>query len=110
MSKIIAILLIVLGEVMTISAEVYGAKIVSSVGGSGIKAIIFGAIGGAVLVVGYIMGIRAFKEIWTVTVISVAAIIILEPTINYLVFQEIPTTGQTIGMILGTLGLIAALF
>ncbi len=105
-------LLIIAGEACIIGSEVIAAKYAETHPGFFIPYLSIGIafLGAVLLIASYIIGIRFFKDIWTVTVISVAAIIIFEPIMNYAIFKELPSAGGTIGMILATLGLIAALF
>lgn len=65
---------------------------------------------GALLVAGYMFGIKYFHDIWVVAVISVTSIVIVEPIIIYFLFNETPKSGAFVGMILGILGLLSALF
>ncbi len=95
---------------ITIFSEVIAAKLATSPSMSFLKPAILAAMGNIILVFGYVLGIRSFKDIWIVTVISVTSIIILEPIMNYSIFREAPSTGASIGMVLGFAGLVAALF
>lgn len=65
-------------------------------------------IGGFLLVVGYGAGIRGFKNIWTVVLLSIFSIILVEPAVSYLLFREFPTKGQYIGLALSIAGVLIA--
>ena len=62
------------------------------------------------LLLAYVLGIKAFKNIWVVSVISITSIVIAEPILIYAVFRELPTRGAAIGFVLGVMGLLSALF
>lgn len=110
----LAILLIVLGEALAIYAEMLGAKD-ATVASNPIlqvflKMFLVMVIAGGFLIAGYMLGFKTFKNIWVVSVISIAAILVIEPILAYSVFKQLPTRGAAIGFILGVLGAIAALF
>lgn len=65
-------------------------------------------VGGFLLVVGYGAGIRGFKNIWTVVILSIFSIIIVEPAVSYFLFRELPTKGQYIGLALSIAGVVIA--
>jgi hypothetical protein len=67
-------------------------------------------IAGGFLIAGYMLGFRAFKNIWVVSVISITSILVIEPILAYAVFRQMPTTGAIVGFVFGVLGAIAALF
>ncbi len=67
-------------------------------------------LGGAVLIAGYMLGYVHLKNIWIVTAISVGSILIVEPLLAWLLFHQMPTLGAGIGLTLGALGVLAALF
>lgn len=62
------------------------------------------------LLLAYVLGIKAFKNIWVVSVISITSIVIAEPILIYAVFRELPTRGALIGFVLGVVGLLSAVF
>jgi len=109
--KIIGIVLLFLGESVAIYAEVAAAR---AVGTNASFWLIFSkmfavmCVAGSFLVAGYMFGFRGFKDIWIVSVISIASIVIMEPFINYSVFHQLPSMGAAVGLILGILGLVAA--
>ncbi|MFA6306855.1 MAG: hypothetical protein WCV70_02635 [Patescibacteria group bacterium] len=111
--KLLALALIIIGEAVMIYAEISGAKIYSgnfTFQQAFLKSIAAIFIGGAILLSGYIMGYRGFKNIWIVSAVSVTSILVIEPVLNYLIFQQLPTKGALIGLILGIIGFISALF
>lgn len=65
------------------------------------------AIASGFIMAGYMLGFKGFQDIWVVSFISIISIIFMEPTINYLVFNELPTKGTAIALVLGILGLVA---
>lgn len=67
-------------------------------------------VGSFALLAGYMLGIKAFNNIWIVSAVSISSILILEPIVAYSVFRQIPTKGAFIGFLLGAAGLIIALF
>jgi len=105
MNKLGAVTLIFLGEAIAIWAELVIAKygysksfwLTSSIG-------IFGA--GTLLLLGYRSGYLAFKEIWTVTVISVCSIAVLEPMLIWVLFMDLPNMKQVLGLLLGLGGIL----
>jgi hypothetical protein len=113
-TKIFAILLVFLGEALAIYAEIIAARIISNTSLSFLqvflRAFLIIIIGGAFLVIGYMRGIDAFKNIWIVSVISITSILIIEPILNYAIFHQLPTRGAALGFIFGILGFVLALF
>jgi hypothetical protein len=55
-------------------------------------------------------GLKIFKNIWIVSVISITSILIIEPFIAYFIGGQLPTKGAIIGLVFGVLGFAAALF
>jgi hypothetical protein len=111
--RILAIGLIFIGESLAIYIEINGAKAFSTNSvffQTFIKGAIFLFIAGCALLVGYMFGYRGFKNIWIVSAISITSILIIEPVINYLIFHQLPTKGAFVGLILGVMGFVAALF
>jgi hypothetical protein len=109
--KVISIALLFLGESVAIYAEViaaraYGSRLFWPVFW---KMFILMTVGGGFLIAGYMLGFKNFQDIWIVTVASITSILIMEPIINYSVFQELPHRGATVGLILGMLGLVATM-
>ncbi|GEM_PF-3555848 len=56
------------------------------------------------LLFGYIYGYRNFNKIWVITVVSWSSIILVESTLNYFIFNELPR-GKT--LISGVLAIVA---
>ena len=113
MLKLASIAAIAVGEALMIFSEVWAAKAAAQVSGPLAtvvgKGFIVAALGAFLLVVGYVFGYRAFGNIWIVGVISITAILILEPVLNYGIFRELPTLGAGIGFALGALGFVFAI-
>jgi hypothetical protein len=113
--KIFVIWLIFMGEAFSIYAEIIGAKNFSQAGARFFSPIfwrllILIIVAGSCLLIGYMLGFRSFKNIWIVSVISLTAILIVEPFLDYTVFRQLPGRGQIIGFICGLVGFIAVLF
>ena len=112
MEYLYAGLLILAGEVLSIYAEVKAASLYTSDGHS------FGRIflrlafavtlGGIFLLGGYMLGLKAFKNIWIVSTISVTSILVAEPILAFTVARQTPTPGALIGFALGLVGLLVA--
>lgn len=110
--KIIVILLIIMGEGFSIYAEMIAAKSHSGsiLTQTFLKMLIIVVIAGGFLILGYVLGYSVFKNIWVVSVASITSILIIEPILAYTIFSQLPTKGALIGLILGALGFISALF
>lgn len=67
------------------------------------------ALAGGLLIAGYMIGVRAFQNIWIVSAVSITSILVIEPVLDYVVFQQLPTTGAVIGLVFGAAGFLAAL-
>ncbi len=111
--QIFPVVSIVLGECLSIYAEMLAAKYHDIMGSSSfinvfIKAFVVITFGGAFLTVGYMLGYKGFRNIWVVAALSTTAILIVEPFIAYSLFQTMPTNGALVGLILGIIGFIVA--
>ena len=112
-SKILVILLILVGESTVILAEMLAARKYASASpflSIFLKMFLISIVGGGFLVAGYALGFKNFKNIWIVSVISITSILIMEPILIYLIFHQLPERGSLIGFIFGVLGFAAALF
>ncbi len=110
--KTLALLLLFLGELFAVYAEMVAARMPAwqqTPAGTYWSIVITMSIGAVFLSVGYYLGYKTFQNIWIVMVISVVSILIVEPALSYIFFQELPNRGATVGLILGTLGLIATI-
>jgi hypothetical protein len=114
MDKLLTILIIFLGEALAILAEVVAAKNYFQSNDKFLniflKAVPIIALGMILLLFGYMLGLRTFKNIWIVSAISITSILITEPIVNYIITHQLPTTGAFIGLVLGFLGMLSALF
>jgi len=114
MPKILVILIIFLGETLAILAEITSAKYFAidhnSFSRGVIRAIPIMLTGSLLLVFGYMLGLKNFKNIWIVSAVSITSILIAEPIINYTITKQLPGRGALIGLTLGVLGFLAALF
>jgi hypothetical protein len=101
------------GESLAIYSEIAGANKVESQNKISSKTFleffILIAIAGILLILGYFVGILAFKNIWVVSVVSIVSILIVEPILAYFIFKQFPATGALIGFVLGVVGLIVTL-
>lgn len=106
------IILIFIGEFIAIYAEIATSKRFSlNQTASGLlRGFLMVAMAGAFLIAGYAFGFKAFKNIWIVSVISITSILIIEPILAYFIFNQLPTKGAGIGLVLGAIGLYLALF
>lgn len=112
LARAAAILLIFFGEAFSISAQLAASKrVAGGVAGTTLYLsgmLFLGAIGGVLIVGGYILGYIHFKNIWIVTAISVGSIVVFEPVLAYILFKQVPTMGAAIGLVLGVLGIVSA--
>ena len=113
-AKFFIIVLVFVGEAGYIYGQMLGAKEDSISSHSFftifLKAFLIIAIAGGIVLLGYMLGFGVFKNIWIVSVISVTSILIMEPTMAWVFFKQIPTKGAVIGFILGGIGLLTATF
>jgi phosphatidylglycerophosphate synthase len=109
-SIVLALMLMIFGEILTIYSEVYAAKLPGKLlesPGMFLKPMVFISIAGISLVFAYWLGYQATGNIWVVTVASLTLLLILEPIVIYAMLREIPQRGAIIGFILGAAGLIS---
>lgn len=66
-------------------------------------------VGCSFLLVGHSIGYSSSKTIWTVTVSSIVAILIVEPVFAYFFFNQLPQKGALAGLILVAIGFIATI-
>ena len=78
MNKFLPILILFAGEVFAILAEIIAAKYYAlsgnAFGKTFIRALPLLILGAILLVSGYMLGLKAFKNIWIVSAISIASI------------------------------------
>lgn len=110
MQKLIPMLFLFLGESLAIYSEIIAAKNISNFSNTFWKMSGVMALAGLLLIAGYMLGIKYLNNIWVVGVVSIASIVVMEPIITYLLFHELPSRGALIGLILGIIGLLSALF
>lgn len=113
-SKILVLALLFTGEALAIYAEMAGARN-SHIAAQPflqifLKMFLLMTLAGGLLIAGYVLGFKAFKNIWIVSVASITSILLVEPILAWTIFQQIPTTGAIIGFILGTIGLFMSMF
>ena len=114
MTKFLAIIIIFVGEAVSIYAEVFAARhynsTANSFAGTFFKILPVMILGTSLLLGGYMFGLSKFKNIWIVSAISVTSILFLEPLIDYTVGGQLPTKGALVGLVFGVLGFFATLF
>lgn len=113
-TKILVVLILFLGESLAIYAEMVAAR-THSISSQPflqifLKVFLIIIVGSGLLVAGYMQGFKAFKNIWIVSVISITCILIMEPILAWTIFRQTPTKGALVGLILGALGFVSALF
>lgn len=101
--QILALFLVFLGEFLAITSEVLFIK-----GKNMFPIIVLMTIAGVFLLFGYYLGYKHIKNLWLIYIVSITAILILEPFIIYYFTGETPNLGAKIGFSLGTLGFLAA--
>ncbi len=113
LTKFIALFLILVGEALTIYAELYCGKLFSAhsrscwwAWSSTVGLITVGAWG---LMAGYGIGMNVFRDPWIVPVFSLTAILFIEPVLVFLLYNAIPTWRAVGGLVLGALGLLLVL-
>ncbi len=104
-TKVLAVLLLLCGEAVSIGAELVASKRVVAHTGDYLSIFLWATlaivIGGALLVAGYMLGYVYVKNIWVIAAVSVGSILIVEPILILILFREVPTTGALIGLVLG---------
>jgi drug/metabolite transporter (DMT)-like permease len=111
MNQILTGLAIFCGEALVIGVEMWASKFFNPMRPWAVltPAIAVSIVGVCLLVYGYTFGYQAFKNIWIVTGISIASILVVEPLVAWLLFQEMPTTGAFIALVLGVIGIITSI-
>lgn len=112
--KVLAIAMIFTGEAASIYAELLAARRFTAPQASWaavfLKMLVVIVVGMAALLAGYMLGIKAFQNIWIVSVASITSILIIEPVLIYGLFGQMPTAGALVGLVLGGIGFAAAIF
>jgi hypothetical protein len=109
MSPILPALAIFFGESLVIASELWTARYHGTAAGNVPAAIAASVAGALLLVLGYTLGYRALGNIWLVTALSLSSILVVEPTISWLLFREVPTLGAAVALALGVAGMAVAL-
>jgi len=113
-TKIAVLILLFIGESLSIYAEMVGARS-SHIASQPflqifLKMFLLITLAGGFLIAGYMLGFKAFKNIWIVSVASITSILIVEPLLAWTIFKQAPTSGAIVGFILGAIGLFVSLF
>lgn len=86
MEKIVAIFLLLGGEAFSVYAEMIAAKEHAlnqrSLQIIFVKAFFQITIAGALLIAGYMLGYKSFKNIWIVSALSITSILLMEPLLT----------------------------
>jgi hypothetical protein len=111
--KVAVLLLLFIGEALTIYAEIAGAKS-QQLANQPVLQIFFKmfsifCLAGVFLISGYAFGFKVFKNIWVVSAASITSILIIEPIVAWTIFHQLPTTGAIVGFVLGAIGLFSAI-
>ena len=110
---ILSFTILIVAEGLNIWAEMMSAKL------SGVRSLfelknlfLFAIvlIGCSLLLVGYTIGYQSSKNIWTVTVSSIVAILLVEPFIAYAYFHQLPEKGALVGMALSIVAFLVTIF
>ena len=110
--KLLVIVLIFLGESFSIYAEMIAARAYAPSNPFiqiFLRAFFVITIAGGILVLCYMFAFSIFKNIWVVSVISITPILIMEPTLAYAIFHQLPTKGALIGFVLGAIGFVSTI-
>lgn len=111
--KILALVLLFLGETLVIYAEELGAKVFRATGHLGytfIHTLAPLVVGSVFLVFAYMLGLKYFHNIWIVSAVSFGSILLVEPLFDFFYIGQAPTLGSGLGMIFGALGILSTLF
>jgi hypothetical protein len=101
MMKVWVLVAIFVGEFLFIFFEIFlankfkDAGTISQIFGYLLWVVPVAALFSLLILWGYIYGYRTFAKIWIITIISWSAILIIEPTLNYFIFKELPQ-GKTL--------------
>jgi hypothetical protein len=112
-SQCVSLLLIVLGEVAIIYAEISGAYLIAQRDGvlswQHVMLLVVCLCGSALLYAGYVSATAVFRDIWVVSAISASTVLLVEPGVAHVLFQELPAKGALVGILCGMAGLIVTL-
>lgn len=106
-------LLIFLGEALGMLSEIMGAK--AEIRDRGrirmhfYRMSMIMTLAGFFSLLGYALGITVLRNIWIVSVVSIASELLLEPALDWTILRQLPTRGAAIGFALGTAGILIAL-
>lgn len=103
----LSIILLVAGELLAVGCELWFAKQVGKhtpLWHFLVAQIPFLIIGGPLLTLGYYYGVKHWG-IWTTSIVSLASIIVIEPILVLLIWQELPNTRECLGAAFTALGI-----
>lgn len=101
---ILSLIALFIGEALCIYSEMLVAK-----GGGWLWTFFLITLAGIPLLIGYRYGYQAFNSMWPVMVISIVSILIVEPILVFVMFNDRPTWGSIVGFLLGSAGLFFAM-
>jgi hypothetical protein len=113
--KYLVLVLLFLGEAFSIYAEEIGAKLYASTTHpttflqSLAHATIPLILGAVCIMVAYTLGLRNLHNIWIISAVSFASILLVEPAFDYFYIGQTPTLGAGIGVIFAVLGILSTL-
>lgn len=102
MYQIISVLLVIAGELSAIIAEIWYAK-----GKNQYAMFALMTIAWVLLLLWYGLWYKYLKNLWVIYVVSITAILIIEPIVIYFVTGETPELWTKIGFICGIVGFLA---
>ena len=108
--KIIGLLFIIMGEFFSIYWEMLGSKSGRNNSTVLIKPAFLMIVWWLILLLWYMLAYSGFKNIWIVSVVSITAILIIEPLLAWTFFHQLPTTWSIIGLVLWILWMLATIF
>jgi uncharacterized membrane protein len=110
--KAAGIAAIFIGEFLAIYTEMGAARAAKTAGvawWAGAAFFLWMTLAGALLLAGYFLSYLSLRNMWVVMVISIGAILIVEPLLIMLIFKEAPTVGAWVGLGLAVLGIASSM-
>ena len=107
--KALFLVLILIGEAMAIYSEVIAAKEYNNLRTMAWM-LWWITVAGFFLIPGYMLGMKMFKDIWLVSVVSIVCVLICEPILVWSVFKEVPSLGSILGFVFGMVGFACTMF
>lgn len=114
--KYLVLILLFVGEATSIYAEEIGAKLYASTthpmtfAQSLLHTAIPLVLGALCIITAYTLGLRYLHNIWIISAVSFASILLVEPAFDYWYIGQTPTLGAAFGMVFAVLGICSTLF